>query len=122
MNRFFKSFDFAFQGMQTAWKEQPNFRFHVAATVVVMAMGVLFEISFVEWLAISIVCGLVITAETFNSAIEKTVDLANPAFHPLAKQAKDLAAAGVLLSAMTSVLVGLMIFGSRFLQFLSDYL
>lgn len=122
MIRFLKSISFAFQGLSTAWKEQSNFRFHVVAMLVVMALGVLCEISFLEWLAIAIVCSMVLTAELLNSAIEKTVDLISPTFHPLAKQAKDIAAAAVLLTAAGSVVVGLIIFGSRFLQFLSDYL
>ena len=45
-----------------------------------------------------------------NSAIESVVDLASPEIHPLAKKAKDIAAGAVLIFAITSVVIGLIIF------------
>ena len=60
--------------------------------------------------------GLVWTMELINTAIEATVDLASPQIQPLAKVAKDVSAAGVLASAITAVLVGLMILGPPLLK------
>ena len=54
--------------------------------------------------------GLVIAAELVNSAIERVVDLASPEQHPLAGQAKDLAAGAVLVCAMAAVIVGILVF------------
>lgn len=49
----------------------------------------------------------VIAAELLNAAVEAVVDLVSPAEHPLAKRAKDIAAAGVLVAALGALGVGL---------------
>jgi len=122
MKRFLKSLGFAIEGLKTAAKEQPNLRIHLAVFLCVIAAGLICDITFNEWLIVILVCGFVIATEVVNSAIEKVVDLASPSIHPLAKQAKDLGAAAVLIAAITSVAVGLLIFGKYLLNFLSDYL
>ena len=53
----------------------------------------------------------VFMAELFNTVLELCIDLASPEYHPLAKVAKDMAAGGVLLSAMLSIVIGLFVFG-----------
>jgi undecaprenol kinase len=51
-----------------------------------------------------------IALELVNSAIERVVDLASPDIHPLAKEAKDIAAGAVLVFAAASAIIGLLIF------------
>ena len=107
--KFFKSFRYAVQGILTATKEQ-NLRFHILSAVIVVLAGFLTGLSITEWVILTIVIALVIGAELFNSAIERVVDLASPEIHPLAKQAKDMAAGAVLVFAVASVIIGLLIF------------
>jgi diacylglycerol kinase (ATP) len=54
--------------------------------------------------------GMVVAAELVNTAIESVVDLVSPERHPLAAQAKDVAAAAVLVCAVAAAIVGLIIF------------
>ncbi|MCS6819131.1 MAG: diacylglycerol kinase family protein [Chitinophagales bacterium] len=115
MKRLIQSFCFAFDGVRVIVREQPNFRIHILALIVVSILGYFFEISKMEWLAVALVSGLVFTAEAFNSALESAVDLSSPNVHPLAKKAKDMAAAAVLLASITAVFVGAIVFGKRFL-------
>ena len=122
MKRFLKSVSFAVAGLRTAAQEQPNLRIHSVAMLLVLFAGLVCDITLAEWLIIILTCGFVLTAEVLNSAIEKVVDLASPAIHPLAKQAKDLAAGAVLIAAITAVVIGVLIFGKYFFNFLSDYL
>ena len=61
-------------------------------------------------LASIMIFALVISLELVNTAIEAVVDLCTHEIHPLAKTAKDTAAGAVLVSAMASVIIGLMIF------------
>lgn len=122
MSKFIKSFGFAFNGWAMAFKEQANFRFHFWTFAIVLILGGLCTLSLCEWLAVLIVAAGVFVAELFNSSLEKLTDLVSPDFHPLAKQTKDLAAGAVLVAAVTSAIVGLLVFGKHFLQFLSDYL
>jgi len=107
--KFFLSFRFAWEGIATALREQ-NMRFHVVAAVIVVVVGMLTGLTFLEWCIIIVVIGLVFAAEMFNTAIERVVDLASPDIHPLAKQAKDIAAGAVLVIAVISVIIGILIF------------
>ena len=68
------------------------------------------RISVFEWLICLVFIALVISLELINTAIEETVNLAMPNIHPVAKIAKDVAASGVLISAIISVIVGFIIF------------
>ncbi len=105
-----KSFHYAFKGIRELFTGQHNAQIHLLATVVVVAMGVVFEISRSEWLIIILTIALVIMAEALNTAIEYLADACVPDQHPLIEKAKDIAAAGVLFCAMAAVLVGAIIF------------
>ena len=59
---------------------------------------------------VALCCGAVLTAEAMNSAVEAIADLVSPEFHPLVKKAKDVAAAGVLMTAIAAAAAGLIIF------------
>ena len=109
VRKFIKSFGYAIQGIVTAMHEQ-NFRFHLLSAVIVIIAGLFTGLSIIEWIIIVLVITLVIGAEMFNTAIERVVDLVSPDYHPLAKQAKDIAAASVLVFAVCSVIIGLLIF------------
>ncbi len=97
------------EGILTALKEQ-NFKFHLVSAIIVILAGLLTGLTAVEWSIILMVIFLVIGAELINTAIERVVDLASPEFHPIAKQAKDVAAGAVLVFALASVIIGLLIF------------
>jgi diacylglycerol kinase len=45
-----------------------------------------------------------------NSAIESVVDIASPEYHDLAKRAKDLGSAAVLVSIVIAIVLGVAIF------------
>jgi len=62
--------------------------------------------------------GLVMVGEAFNTALEAVVDLASPAVHPLARIAKDVSAAGVLIAAMLAAVTGLLVLGPRLIALL----
>lgn len=109
IRKFIKSFGYAAEGLVTALGEQ-NLRFHYTCVVIVVIAGLLTGLSVMEWMILVLTMALVIGAELFNTAIECVVDLASPDIHPLAKQAKDIAAAAVLVFATTSVIIGMLIF------------
>jgi diacylglycerol kinase (ATP) len=56
------------------------------------------------------VTALVLVAEMFNTAVETVVDMITQSYHPLAKLAKDIAAGGVLVAALTAAVVGSVLF------------
>lgn len=85
-------------------------KFHTVAAAAALALSFLLHISKFDWLFVLTAIALVFTAELINTAIEKTVDLAMPDVHPLAKIAKDAAAAAVLVTAVFAVVVGILVF------------
>ena len=108
--RFFRSFVFAYAGISAALKSEQNIRFHFTAAIIVVIAGLLTGLSSVEWMIITLVIGGKLAFEMFNSSMERIVDLASPDLHPLAKQAKDMAAGAVLVFAIASAIIGLLIF------------
>jgi diacylglycerol kinase len=86
-------------------------RIHLLAAAVAIGMGFIVHLSRVEWGLISVTIFMVLAAETINTAIERTVDLISTERHPLAKLAKDLAAGGVLLTAVNAIVIAILLFG-----------
>jgi diacylglycerol kinase (ATP) len=84
--------------------------------LVVLTAGWLLNLSATSWAIVLLATGLVWTAEAFNTAVEFFVDLVHPEWHPNAGRVKDLAAAAVLLAAITALVVGVLIFGQRLLD------
>src|SRR6476469_2289253 len=106
-----KSFSFAISGIRSAIKQERNIRIHLSISIVVIVAGVTFSISTVQWLFVLFAIGGMIALELMNTAIERLVDLVTLEFHPLSKQAKDLAAGAVFSYAILSVIIGIIIFG-----------
>ena len=104
------AFSYAGAGLGHLIRSQRNARIHMALTVAAIILALWLQISPVEWAVLSLTIGLVFLAEAFNTAIEATVDLVSPNNQPLAKIAKDTAAGGVLLAAITALAVALFLF------------
>lgn len=107
------SFKFGFEGIAAAAAKERNVQIHLAVSVIVILSGFIFSINKYEWIAIFLSIGGMISMEMMNTAIERTVDMYTKEYHPLAKQAKDIAAGAVLVFAITSVMTGLIIFLPR---------
>ena len=108
--KFIAGFGFAFSGLWYALRTQRNARVHAVIATLAILMGIFLRISAVEFAMIFVAITGVFIAEMFNTVFELCVDLASPAYHPLAKIAKDVAAGAVLLSAMLSIVIGLFVF------------
>lgn len=104
------SFKYAFQGLISSFKTERNMKIHILIMLLVITSGVILKISAMDWIICVILFGIVISAELFNTAIETTVDMITPFRDPKAKLAKDISAGAVLVLAITSIIVGLIIF------------
>lgn len=117
-----KSFRHAVHGLILMLKSQHNAWLHAVASFCTLVVGGLFRLSDGEWCLIILAIIAVWTAEALNTALELLADAAKPEFHPLIKNAKDVAAGGVLISAMGSVIIGLLVLGPHLLHFLGRIL
>ena len=113
-----RSFSYALRGIRLMLFSQHNAWIHALATGVVTAAGVLLGISRSDWCWIVVAIVAVWTAEALNTALELLCDVASPDFHPVVEKAKDVAAGGVLISAVGSVVIALLIFGPHVMRLL----
>lgn len=105
-----KSFKWAFQGLILAVKHERNFRIDIAAAIFTLVFGIIYGLTTTEYAILAITVLLVPSMELLNTAIEETVDKTSPEKNIHAKYAKDTAAAGVLLTAIASIIVAVCLF------------
>ncbi len=113
-----KSFGFAFKGIKYTLQTQHNFRIHIVLAIIAILLGFLLSISLLEWISIIIVIGIVLSAEIFNSSIEELTNLISPEKNKIAGIVKDLSAGAVLILAITSFIIGIIIFLPKILELL----
>lgn len=106
-----KSFQYAFDGWWFVLRTQHNAWIHAVITAAVVVVGLWLRLPLRDWAVLILTFMAVWMAEFMNTAIEAVVDMTMPEVHPLAKVAKDVAAATVLVGALGAVLVGLLLLG-----------
>ena len=104
-------FVYAFKGLKAGVLHDRSIRIHVLFGTLVIMFGLIFRILLSEWVWVLLSIALVLSAEFFNSAIERTVDYISLERNPQAGQIKDLAAAAVFIISLFALIVGLTIFG-----------
>lgn len=102
----FQPFKVAMSGLVYTFRTQRHMRFHMTVVLIVLLLGIFLNFGLREVMVLLFTVSLVMVAEMFNSAIEATVDLASPNYHPLARFAKDIAAGAVLISTMIALIIG----------------
>ena len=93
---------------------------HLAATLIVVLMGLTLKVSLIEWSLLTLTIALVLTAEAINTAIENLVDMVSPERKPQAGLIKDISAGAVLISALGAAIVGLIIFGPKIIDWFNQ--
>jgi diacylglycerol kinase len=106
-----KSFQYAFAGWWYVLRTQRNAWIHALFSVAITIMGLWLRISALEWAILILTYMAVWMAEFMNTALEAIVDMTMPHPHPLARVAKDVAAAAVLIGAIGAIFIGLLILG-----------
>jgi diacylglycerol kinase (ATP) len=102
-----RNFRYATSGIAYAWRNERNFRLEVVLAGFAIVAALLLRVDIIPVL---LCCAVVLSLELMNTALEALVDLVSPTYHPLAKIAKDVAAGAVLISSITSVLIGAWLF------------
>lgn len=105
-----RAFANAFAGFAYALRSQPNMRIHLVIALAVVVAASLLGVPRPYWIALVLTIALVLALELINTALEAIVDLVTEEQHPLARIAKDTAAAAVLVAAVGAVAVGCLVF------------
>jgi diacylglycerol kinase (ATP) len=104
------SFNYAFEGIIHVLRTQRNLRIHFAIAIAVIAAAAALGVDRLELISLLLAIAFVLVAEMVNSAIEGAIDVSTTSFDPNAKLAKDVAAGAVLISTITALAVGYLIF------------
>lgn len=116
---FWESTVCAFAGIRAAYVTERNLRIDTVITLVVGAAAAFLGLPASQVPLVLLAIGLVAGAELLNTAIESAVDLAHPDLHPIARRAKDIAAAGVMVTAVTAGSVGVWLFAPLVMRFIA---
>ncbi|GIW76020.1 MAG: diacylglycerol kinase [Phycisphaerae bacterium] len=98
------------RGINQLLRQERNPRILFIFGAITVVLGIVLGLKLIEWTIVILCIGLVGVTETLNSAIERTVDHTSTEPHPLARQAKDIAAGASLLAVLTAGTVGLILF------------
>jgi|WetSurMetagenome_2_1015567.scaffolds.fasta_scaffold149508_1 diacylglycerol kinase len=116
------SFRNALNGLRYALRTQRNARIHLAASLIVLVLGLWLGLTLIEWCLVITCIGMVWMAELSNTVLENVVDLLSPEYHELAKTAKDVKAGVVVVASLAAALVGLLVLGPRLLLLVQSLL
>ncbi len=111
-----RAFRYAFSGWWYVIRTQRNAWIHAIISILVIILCFFLNLPARDWAVIILTIAMVWISEFLNTALEAVVDLSMPMHHPLARVGKDVGAAAVLISAITAVLVGLLIIGPALWQ------
>ena len=112
-SRWLESVNCAIEGILWTARSQKHMRWHFLSAAAVLFAALFFKVPTVDFLLLTLAITVVLFAEIINTAVEVVVDLVSPDYHPLAKQAKDVAAGAVLLATCGAAVVGYVVFSSR---------
>ena len=111
MRGLIKSFGYAFSGFAKAVKNERNLRIHLSVASLIITFAYFFGLKRTEWAILFLAIRFVITSELFNTSVEWCADAVTRTENNDIKHAKDIAAAGVTVSAVISLAVGFALFG-----------
>jgi diacylglycerol kinase (ATP) len=104
------SFNYAFEGIIHVLRTQRNLRIHFVIAIAVIAAAATLGVGRLELISLLLAIAFVLVCEMVNSAIEGAIDVSTTSFDPNAKLAKDIAAGAVLISTVTALAVGYLVF------------
>ena len=116
-----KSFNYAARGLKMVLSSERNAKLHLSAAFLALILSIILRIDIQQWLFIVISIALVFFAEITNTAIEKSLDLISQENNQLIRVIKDMTAAGVLVTAISAVIVASIIFIPRIISIITHF-
>jgi len=111
-----RSFSFAFNGLKTALKTEPNLRIHFIITIFVISTALILGFSALELSILTLTIGFVLILELINTSLEALTDIVSPEIQEKARLIKDVSAAAVLIASFLSLFVGFFLFFPKLLR------
>ena len=121
MRRFLTRVRYALQGWAAFFRHETHGQIQAFVSVCIVAAGFYFSITVTEWMLVLFCIGLVLALEMVNTAVEKLADQTHPERHPQIGLVKDVAAGAVLWASLVSVIIGILIFWPRLVQWWQEF-
>jgi diacylglycerol kinase len=119
MKKWFNSFGHAWTGILLFFRTERNARIEMVAACVAVGLSLWLQLSAIEFAIILLCIAVVLSAEAFNSTIERLADIHHPGIHPDIKALKDIAAGAVLIASILSFIIGLLLFVPKLISLFS---
>lgn len=103
-------FKYSFEGFVYCFKNESSFTFQAIAIILATVLGIIFKISFMEWIFSLLSLFSIMEIELLNTAVEATVDMVTKEFNPFAKIAKDCGSAATCIATFMAFIINLIIF------------
>ena len=100
-----RSLKFAFKGAWLLLTTEDSIKAQVIMAIIITVLGCFFNISNIEWMLQFLVIGMVLVAESLNTAVEKIADFIHPDYHEKIGFIKDIAAGAPTFAGITSLIV-----------------
>jgi diacylglycerol kinase (ATP) len=112
-NKFVESLNAAVEGFIYVMKSERNMRIHFLAGFFIILLGIYLNFTSTEVMILCTTIAFVLTAEMLNTAIELVVDMVKSEFHPIARIIKDICAGAVLITTISAVIIGYILFSKK---------
>ncbi len=114
-----KKFGYAFRGLYVSLKEESSLVVHFVIATIVIIMGIILNkyMTSTDWSILVILISIIIGMELLNTAIENVVDIIMFEYNAKAKKIKDVSAAATLILTLASIVVGLVIFIPKIIEY-----
>jgi diacylglycerol kinase (ATP) len=100
-----RSLKFAFRGTWLLLTTEDSIKAQVFVAIIVTVLGIYFNISNTQWMLQFLAIGMVLVAESINTAVEKIADFVHPDFHVKIGFIKDIAAGAPTFAAIISLII-----------------
>jgi len=110
-----RSVKFALKGMWLLLTTEDSIKAQSFFGLLVVIAGFYFDISSIEWIVQLLAIGLVLVAESLNTAVEKVADFIHPEYHEKIGFIKDIAAGGPSFAAIISLIIAAIIYVPKIL-------
>ena len=104
LRRLVNALSYSLSGLQLAWQDEAAFRQEIILAIVLVPVAFMMPVDLTQRVLLVASVMLVLVVEMINSAIEATVDRISLDIHPLAKRAKDMGSAAVMLTLTNAIL------------------
>ena len=105
-----KAVSYAAKGFWLLVSSESSIKVQIVISIIMTILGFIMKISATEWMFQLLAIGLVLVAESLNTAIERMADFIHPDFNKKIGIIKDISAGAAFFAAIFAIIIGLIIY------------